>query len=77
LRSAPHTYEIATGYFDANKGVLLVSNQEGPLKQILLPSETGLVLQGMVESLLYLDGTPPMLVAGINRDSIVTYRINW
>jgi len=77
LAGNDHSYDIATGYFDASKGHLLVSSGETPLRKVLPPSETGLVLHGMVESLLYLDQTPPILIAGMNRDSVVAYRINW
>jgi hypothetical protein len=77
LAGNDHTYDIATGYFDASKGFLLASDRGEPLKKTLPPSKTGLILHGMVESLLYLDHTPPYLIAGMNRDSIRTYRINW
>jgi len=71
-----YTYDIGTGYYDANKGLLLVSDDGLALDKILVPSESGILLHGMVESLLYLDGPTPLIVAGMNRDSIVSYTIN-
>jgi len=76
LAGNDQTYDISTGYYDANKGLLLMSKDGKPLDQVLAPAETGLVLNGMVESLLYLDGEKPEIVAGMNRDSVVTYRVN-
>jgi hypothetical protein len=35
-----------------------------------------LMFQGMVESLLFLEGEKPLIVAGMNRDSVVTYSVN-
>jgi hypothetical protein len=71
-----HTYDISTGYYDANKGLLLMSSDGIPLNKLLSPTESGIVLHGMVESLLYLDGDLPLIVAGINRDSVLTYSVN-
>lgn len=77
LAGNDYSYDIATGYFDANKGLLLVSEDGQPLRKLLAPSQTGLVLQGMVESLLITSEASPVLIAGMNRDSAVTYRLNW
>lgn len=76
LAGNDHTYDIATGYYDANKGLVLMSNEGKPLNKLLSPSESGMVLHGMVESLLYLEGETPLIVAGMNRDSIITYTVN-
>jgi hypothetical protein len=52
-------------------------SEEGmALNRVLAPAESGLVLQGMVESLLYLEGENPLVVAGMNRDSVVIYKVN-
>ena len=48
---------------------MLLSRDNGPLVNLITPSQSGLMLQGMVESLLYLDGSTPVIIAGINRDS--------
>ena len=76
LTGNDHSFDIGTGYYDACKGILLLSRDDQPLKDTRTSSQTGLVLHGMVESLLYLDGENPLIVAGINRDSVVTYSVN-
>jgi hypothetical protein len=76
LAGNDHSYDISTGYYDANKGLLLLSKDGMALHRVLAPSESGLVLQGMVESLLYLEGENPLVVAGMNRDSVVIYKVN-
>jgi len=68
-----HTYDIATGYLDANKGLILINNGNRTFK-VMPPSESGLVLNGMVESLLWFEENEPILIAGINRVGTVSYR---
>ncbi len=68
LAGNDHNYDISTGYFDANKGIILLSKDNRPLIDLLTPSQSGIMLHGMVESLLYLDGETPLIVAGFNRD---------
>ena len=76
LAGNDHSYDISTGYYDANKGLLLMSKDGVAFEQVLSPAESGLVLSGMVESLLYLEGEEPIIVAGMNRDSVLTYKVN-
>ncbi len=76
LAGNDHTFDIGTGYYDANKGLLMLSEEGTPLKILLTPAESGMVLQGMVESLLYLEGENPLIIAGMNRDSILCYSVN-
>jgi hypothetical protein len=76
LAGNDYTYDIGTGYYDANKGLLLMSSDGVPLNKLLAPSESGIVLNGMVESLLYLEGETPLIMVGMNRDSVVTYSLN-
>ncbi|MEL6654120.1 MAG: FG-GAP-like repeat-containing protein, partial [Bacteroidota bacterium] len=66
-----HSYDVATGLFDANKGQLLKA--DGRVLRILSPQQTGLLLNGQVESLLYFEGERPYLVAGINRRKIAVF----
>jgi hypothetical protein len=75
LAGNDHTFDISTGYYDALKGLVLISENGKPLSRLINPSESGMVLNGMVESLLYLDGESPLIVAGINRDSVLTYSV--
>jgi|GEM_PF-4259615 len=39
------------------------------------PSESGILLQRMVESLLYFERDTPLVVAGINRSIAVVYKL--
>ncbi len=68
-----YTYDVSTGYYDANKGMVLLSKGNTSSFEILTPSESGLLLQGQVESLLYFEGDTSLIVAGINRDKIVVF----
>lgn len=68
LAGNDHTYDISTGYYDANKGIVLLSKDNRPFAELLTPSQSGLMLHGMVESLLYLEGETPLIIAGFNRD---------
>jgi hypothetical protein len=67
-----YTYDVSTGYYDANKGIVLLNKGEKqekgkPSFEVLTPSQSGLLLQGMVESLLYFKGDTSLVVAGFNR----------
>lgn len=62
-----YTYDVSTGYYDALKGLLMLSKGKNRAFDVLSPSESGILLQGMVESLLYFDGDTSLVVAGINR----------
>lgn len=76
-----YTYEPGTGIYDANKGFLLLNKGDKKEKndfafQLLSPSESGILLQGMVESLLYIDSETPLIVAGFNRKKTLVYKLN-
>jgi hypothetical protein len=73
LAGNDHSYDVSTGYFDANKGLVLLSKNDQPLSVMLGPSESGILFHGMVESLLYLEGETPLIIAGFNRDSAVVF----
>jgi enediyne biosynthesis protein E4 len=73
-----YTYDVATGYYDANKGIVLLNKgnnrENGKLPfDVLTPSQSGLFLKGMVESLLYFSGDTSLVVAGINREHVTVY----
>lgn len=74
-----YTYDVPTGYYDAGKGFVLLSNNNETGKgfpfTIYSPSKSGMLLKGMVESLLFLDGDTSILVAGINRSKAIVYQI--
>jgi hypothetical protein len=69
-----YTYDVSTGYYDASKGMVLLSKGKKQSFDILPPSESGLMLQGMVESLLFIDGDTSLVVAGINRDKLAVFK---
>ncbi|MEA3462763.1 MAG: VCBS repeat-containing protein [Bacteroidota bacterium] len=75
LAGNDHTYDVSTGYYDANKGLLLLSKDNRPLSDLLTPSETGFMLHGMIESLLYMEGESPLIVAGLNRDKARVFSV--
>jgi hypothetical protein len=76
-----YTYDVSTGYYDANKGIVLLNkgkNQEKgkPCFDVLSPSQSGILLQGMVESLLYFKGDTSLVVAGFNRAKAEVYKVH-
>jgi hypothetical protein len=71
-----YTYDVSTGYYAANKGNILLSKGKVQSFEVLTPSQTGVLLDGMVESLIYLDGENPLVLAGINRSKIEVFRQN-
>lgn len=69
-----HTWDLASGYFDASKGIVLVNmtGRKGESDQsfeLMDPGRSGFVLNGMVTSLLWLEGDTSLIVAGINRSA--------
>ncbi|HUX59461.1 MAG TPA: VCBS repeat-containing protein [Bacteroidales bacterium] len=78
LAGNDYSYDLATGYFDANKGIVLLNKGEKAKEgqgtfNILTPPKTGMLLQGMVESLLYFKGDKPIIVAGFNRSAVSVF----
>jgi hypothetical protein len=73
-----YSYELATGYYDANKGLLLLNKGTKQEKgkssfEVITPSQSGLLLQGMLESLLYFKGDTSLVVAGFNRAGVSVF----
>jgi hypothetical protein len=73
-----YTYDVATGYYDANKGIVLLNNgnilkKDKSSFKVLTPAQSGILLQGMVESLLYFKGDTSLIVAGINRAKVAVF----
>jgi hypothetical protein len=63
-----HTYDVSTGYYDASKGFVLLSKGTNQAFDVLTPAQSGLLLHGMVESLLAFDSDSSLIVvAGFNR----------
>ncbi|MFN8255893.1 MAG: VCBS repeat-containing protein [Bacteroidales bacterium] len=74
-----YTYEVGVGYFDASKGFVLINNGKFKEKnksafEVLTPAQSGLFLQGMVQSLLYFNGDTSLVVAGINRSKPLVFK---
>jgi hypothetical protein len=68
-----YTYDVSTGYYDANKGMVLLSKGSKQSFDILTPSESGILLQGMLESLLWFQGDTSLVVAGFNRSKVAVF----
>jgi len=76
LAGNDHSYDVGTGYYDSNKGLILMSRDGVALLDIMTPEQTGLLLDGMVESLLLLEGDTTLLIAGMNRDQVIVHKLN-
>jgi len=70
-----HTYDVSTGYYDALKGIVLLSKGKLQSFDVMTPSRSGLLLHGMVESLLFFDGDTSFVVAGMNRKETVVFEL--
>jgi hypothetical protein len=55
--------------------MLLLSKGKEQSFDVLPPSKSGILLNGMVESLLYFEGDTPLIVGGINRKKAVVYKV--
>lgn len=76
-----YSYDVSTGNYDANKGLVLLNKGGKQDKSessfdVLTPSQSGILLQGMVESLLYFNGDTSLVVAGFNRAESTTFEVN-
>jgi hypothetical protein len=71
-----YTFDVSTGYYDANKGIVMLNRGKNQQSfDILAPSESGILLQGMVGSLLCFEGDTALIVAGINRSKTLVYKL--
>ena len=68
-----HTYDVSTGYYDANKGFVLLSKGKNQSFDVLTPSQSGILLNGMLESLIYFEGDTSLVVAGFNRSKVTVF----
>jgi len=41
--------------------------------EVISPAQSGILLQGMVQSLLYFKGNPSLVLAGINLSKVLIY----
>jgi enediyne biosynthesis protein E4 len=75
-----YSYDVSTGNYDALKGIVLLNEgakaENGKFRfDVLTPSQSGILLQGMLESLLYLKGDTSLVVAGFNRAKVEVYSV--
>ena len=73
-----YSYDVSTGNYDANKGIVLLNKgakqgKDKPTFEMLTPSQSGVFLQGMLESLLWLRGDTSLVVAGFNRAKVSVF----
>ncbi len=76
LAGNDYSYDVATGNFDANKGMVLINNGDKSTFTVLPPSKSGLLINGMVQSLLFIKGDTSLVVAGINRSKVEVFKLN-
>ena len=74
-----YSYDVSTGIYDSNKGFVLLNKGKGhiegtPSFDVLSPSESGLLLQGMVGSMLWFKGDTSLAVVGFNRSKTEVFR---
>jgi hypothetical protein len=68
-----HTYDVATGYYDASKSNIMLNTGKGTFN-VLSPAQTGMAIKGMVNSLLYFKGDTSLVVAGVNREKVAVFK---
>lgn len=73
LAGNDHSFDVSTGYYDANKGILLLGKGDRKF-ELMPPSKSGLAFNGQIEALIYFEGEPSMLVVGVNRDSVRVFK---
>jgi hypothetical protein len=73
-----YSFDVSTGNYDSNKGFVMINNgtsQDGKFAfEILTPSKSGILLQGMLESLISIKGDTSLIVAGFNRDKVKVFK---
>jgi hypothetical protein len=68
-----YSYDVSTGYYDGSKGHVMLGDGKGGFN-VLKPAESGMVINGQVDALLYYKGDTSYLVAGVNRESLQIFR---
>jgi len=71
-----YSYDRSTGNYDAEKGTLLLSKGKNRSFDILKPSQSGILFQGMLQSLQYFKGDTSLVVAGFNRSKSEVFLVN-
>ena len=76
LSGNDHSYDVSTGYYDANKGYVMLSKGKEQAFDYLPPSESGIYFQGMVNSLNLVEGDTTYIISGINRKKSTVFQLN-
>lgn len=71
-----HSFEVSTGYYDANKGFVLMNKGDEQGFDMLTPSESGIEFRGMTNSLNMIDGDKPLIISGSNRADARVFQLN-
>jgi hypothetical protein len=71
-----YSYDISTGYYDANKGFILLSRGDKQEFNVMTPDFSGLLFQGMAGSILTFEGDTTYVVAGFNREKTSVFKLN-
>ncbi len=71
-----YSYDVSTGFYDAEKGTLLLSKGRSRSFDVLKPSQSGILLQGMLQSLQFFSSDTSLVVAGFNRAPAKVFRLN-
>jgi hypothetical protein len=70
-----HTYDVSTGNYDSNKGLILLGTGSKEFTT-MPPTQSGLLLNGQVESLIHLKSdTLSYVIGGINRSKLQIYKL--
>jgi len=74
-----YSFDVSTGNYDSNKGFVMInkgaSQETGKFAfEMLTPSKSGMLLQGMLESLISIKGDTSLIVAGFNRDKVKVFQ---
>lgn len=73
LAGNDYSYDVSTGYYDANRGIVLLNKGKRAF-EVLPPSRSGLALKGQAEALEFFEGDTSWLVVGINRGHVRVYK---
>jgi hypothetical protein len=68
-----HSFDVSTGYYDANRGICLMNRGKGGFS-VLTPTQSGLGFRGQAEAVQYFEGDQPLLVVGFNRGRARVYK---
>jgi hypothetical protein len=68
-----HSFDVSTGYYDSNRGVVLLGKGKRSF-EVLPSAKSGLGLRGQVDALAYFKGENPLVVLGVNRKEVEVFK---